>query len=1137
MTEQHIDIVVTDKGVKEAAASLKDLGTAAKGADASVKGMQASQSKAAMDAVKLATAEQRLAAATANTAKSVELSSAAWLINERDLQRAVVAEKQAEAAAVQVGTALTQQAASLAKLETEQTRAAAASRKLEAEWINEERALQDAIAAQARADASLEKLAQEQAKTALSTQKLGAEWISEEAALQRTIAAEAKANAELTKLEAEQSRAAVAARKLEAEWINEEAALQRAIRAQKEAEAALIGVETEANKAALSAQRLATEQQNTETAFNRAQSAALKLKAQEALLAAGQDKLNVALGKTGAASKGAAAGHKLQAYEMANLGYQVQDIAVSLAGGQNPFMVLLQQGSQIQQIYANKPGGIANVFGDIAGIIGKMINPVTILAAGLGAAAFAIGDFANRAANIQDAAKEFSATTDQVQILQQTLNKLSTGKLGFGDFKAQSEDLALKLADAVRNPQQQVARLFAANKVSLTDQQGKLKDITSLWRDSVGLIRNAGSEVDAIEIGKQLGLTEDFVKAIYRAKDGFDAVKQSVSETGVILDEQAIKKAADFEKAAHEAWVTFKTDAEGTLLDVGQSLFKFTQDGSKWLKDMWKDLNIPELPEWVKSGLPGSTSGLATGLPDPTPGTLDSVLSNIGLRFRPELSAIGDQGQPAQLARWANKQQGNLSFPGMPDNVGAGSAGSIVGTQVPLSLTPQSEATLDALAKVLVTGGTLDKAGAFAGTGGGIPNRGDVPVSGNQSGDRGPATIIPTDAPPKAPKAEKVDPLKIINAELDKQINLLGMLAPQREVQQKLDDYEIQLMRQKKPLSDTDKAGLKEKLTTLQAMAPVQQQLDSMYQSAIGPMQTYNATIAAGNKLLDAGIITTKQYNESAQSAWEETLKSTNTVASGIDLGFAQVWDSMQTSAEDTANFINKQFGNVEDFFVSFTTNQPIDWESMSKSIIGDLTRIITQLLIFKPLMESLGLGQAPGAIGGAGGGGFGGLLSGLLGGILGGGGGFGGATNGAGPAMSAISTMGQSVAGAAGSAGGIGSWLGSLGSLIGFADGAPNGFYPGSTNGRSGPDSQVAAFRVSPDERIKVETPAQARAADAAMGGTGAAPNVTVPVKVVNVTDPNEVYNAMDSDAGTKVVLNILRRNPGIVRQLASGQ
>jgi len=83
----------------------------------------------------------------------------------------------------------------------------------------------------------------------------------------------------------------------------------------------------------------------------------------------------------------AANANRLAAHEATNLSFQMQDIAVSLASGQSPFIVMAQQGSQVSQIMGSR--GLGQILPAIAGAIGSMINPTTILFAGLAAGAYA----------------------------------------------------------------------------------------------------------------------------------------------------------------------------------------------------------------------------------------------------------------------------------------------------------------------------------------------------------------------------------------------------------------------------------------------------------------------------------------------------------------------------------------------------------------------------------------------------------------------------------------------------------------------------------------------------------------------------------------------------------------------------
>ncbi|MBM3655027.1 MAG: hypothetical protein FJX06_19900, partial [Alphaproteobacteria bacterium] len=87
----------------------------------------------------------------------------------------------------------------------------------------------------------------------------------------------------------------------------------------------------------------------------------------------------------------------LARHEWINLSRQFQDVGVSLAGGQKPLTVLLQQGSTIADIFGSSKAGAAGAlraFG--AGAVRALTSPIGIATA-LGAAVAAIGIEAGRA--------------------------------------------------------------------------------------------------------------------------------------------------------------------------------------------------------------------------------------------------------------------------------------------------------------------------------------------------------------------------------------------------------------------------------------------------------------------------------------------------------------------------------------------------------------------------------------------------------------------------------------------------------------------------------------------------------------------------------------------------------------------
>lgn len=74
-----------------------------------------------------------------------------------------------------------------------------------------------------------------------------------------------------------------------------------------------------------------------------------------------------------------------------NLMFQAQDIGVSLAGGMNPAMVLMQQGSQIAGAYSGN-GGVNALLKDAGSLAGTLVTRLSPVAAVAGLGAMAIAD-------------------------------------------------------------------------------------------------------------------------------------------------------------------------------------------------------------------------------------------------------------------------------------------------------------------------------------------------------------------------------------------------------------------------------------------------------------------------------------------------------------------------------------------------------------------------------------------------------------------------------------------------------------------------------------------------------------------------------------------------------------------------
>lgn len=121
---------------------------------------------------------------------------------------------------------------------------------------------------------------------------------------------------------------------------------------------------------------------------------------------------------------------KQDAAALRGLPAQFTDVVVSLQGGQAPLTVLLQQGGQVKDMF----GGVGNALKAVGGALLKLINPVTVVGAALGVAAFgaykANSEINNLKLTLATSGTVTGLTTTQVYAMAKSLDDVaySTGR-------------------------------------------------------------------------------------------------------------------------------------------------------------------------------------------------------------------------------------------------------------------------------------------------------------------------------------------------------------------------------------------------------------------------------------------------------------------------------------------------------------------------------------------------------------------------------------------------------------------------------------------------------------------------------------------------------------------------------------
>jgi hypothetical protein len=250
------------------------------------------------------------------------------------------------------------------------------------------------------------------------------------------------------------------------------------------ADVATLGIAIDSSQAT----KAATELSKLQAAATGAENAAKSLSTSATAAAAEESKMGQAaavaakevekVGKAAAvANDNVAKTGKLAAYEVQNLARQVTDVGVGLASGQSPFMVLIQQGAQIQDVLGDR--GVTGIVGALGEGVASLITPTTLLLGGLalaGAAASAVfNEMRGDSGDLEGALKRHAALVRDI-------------KDAYGDAAKGVEEYAAKSKDV----------LGLENQFDKIDLKNQLLSLTKGIPDALNEVQIADGLVDRI---------------------------------------------------------------------------------------------------------------------------------------------------------------------------------------------------------------------------------------------------------------------------------------------------------------------------------------------------------------------------------------------------------------------------------------------------------------------------------------------------------------------------------------------------------------------------------------------------------------------------------------------------------------
>ena len=251
--------------------------------------------------------------------------------------------------------------------------------------------------------------------------------------------------------------------------------------------------------------KASSEMSNLAASSGRAATAHARAAAAMAPMAAG-------VGQLGASASAAAA------YTQ-NLTFQVNDIAMMMAAGQNPFMLMMQQGTQVTQIFGQMRAGGLSIGTALRTSLMSMISPanlVTMAVIGVGAAA---------AQYFMSAAEDAKTLDDAIDDLESSSKDLGAAmaeaKRGIYDLRAEFGDGA----DAAR--QMNIALLELTRLRTEQDLRAAIEGIGDAIDDlaSFGVTKIS-------RVAREFNLTEESAYSVAAAMQKFsmaDTMDQQVT--------------------------------------------------------------------------------------------------------------------------------------------------------------------------------------------------------------------------------------------------------------------------------------------------------------------------------------------------------------------------------------------------------------------------------------------------------------------------------------------------------------------------------------------------------------------------------------------------------------------------------
>lgn len=203
--------------------------------------------------------------------------------------------------------------------------------------------------------------------------------------------------------------------------------------------------------------------------------------------------------------KGATESIGLARHEMINLSRQMADVGVSLASGQSPFMVLIQQGAQIKDVFSSSKA----TFAGLAAQFLTVGNLAKIAAVGIGAMGAAAYASLSSMEKLTETARTLGTSTQALRGLNRQASILGVDPK---DLNEQMVGLAQRIREAQKAGGDLSDKLAKIGIDIKSFDLSKPGEFARLFAEIADKVRNGTNEIDKLNALKLLGFSSEMLR-------------------------------------------------------------------------------------------------------------------------------------------------------------------------------------------------------------------------------------------------------------------------------------------------------------------------------------------------------------------------------------------------------------------------------------------------------------------------------------------------------------------------------------------------------------------------------------------------------------------------------------------------